>query len=63
MKNYNSLDRVLVLENGFEFDIPEDFGLIAIGLYVGLMLLTIPLFNYLQYGKFWYVVNDEDRKQ
>ncbi len=24
MKNYNSLDKVLVLENGFEFDIPEE---------------------------------------
>ena len=38
-------------------------GLIALALYVGLMLLAIPLFNYLQYGIFWYFVNDEYRNK
>lgn len=44
-----------------------DFGLlkggfIAIGLYVALMLIAIPMFNYLEYGVFWYWVSDKQRE-
>ncbi len=45
-----------------------DFGLmkggfIAIGLYIVLMLIAIPMFNYLEYGIFWYWVSDKQRKK
>lgn len=45
-----------------------DFGLlkggfIAIGLYIVLMLIAIPMFNYLEYGVFWYWVSDEQREK
>ena len=44
-----------------------DFGLlkggcIAVGLYVLLMLIAIPMFNYLEYGKFKYWISKKDRK-
>jgi hypothetical protein len=43
-----------------------DFGLvkggfIALGLYFIIMLIAIPMFNYLEYGKFWYLVSDKHR--
>ncbi len=43
-----------------------DFGLvkggfIALGLYFLMMLIAIPMFNYLEYGKFWYWVSDKHR--
>jgi len=43
-----------------------DFGLvkggfIALGIYFLMMLISIPMFNYLEYGKFWYWVSDEHR--
>lgn len=45
-----------------------DFGLfkggfIAIGLYIGLMLIGIPMFNYLEYGIFWYWISDKQRNK
>ena len=45
-----------------------DFGLlkggfIAIGLYIILMLIAIPMFNYLEYGIFWYWVSDKQRDE
>ncbi len=36
-------------------------GLIAIGLYIILMLIAIPMFNYLEYGVFWYWISDKQR--
>ena len=38
-------------------------GLIAIGIYFGLMLIGIPMFNYLEYGVIGYWVNEKKRKQ
>lgn len=45
-----------------------DFGLIrgafiTIVLYVILMLIAIPMFNYLQYGVFWYSVSNKQREK
>lgn len=36
-------------------------GIIALMLYFVLMLIAIPMFNYLEYGKFWYWVSDKHR--
>lgn len=38
-------------------------GLVTIGVYVFLMLLAIPMFNYLEYGVFWYWISDKKRKE
>jgi len=34
-------------------------GLIAVGVYIILMLIAIPMFNYLEYGIFWYWVGNK----
>jgi len=36
-------------------------GFITIILYIILMLIAIPMFNYLEYGKFWYWISDKHR--
>ncbi len=36
-------------------------GIIALGLYSILMLIAIPMFNYLEYGKFGYLISDKQR--
>jgi hypothetical protein len=45
-----------------------DFGikkgaLIAVCLYIGIMLIIIPMYNYLEYGVFWYWVSNKQREK
>jgi len=35
-------------------------GVIAFCIYTAMMLLAIPMYNYLQYGKFWYWVKNKN---
>jgi len=37
--------------------------LLTIIVYIIMMMIAIPMFNYLEYGKFWFWVNDDDRNK